>query len=338
VSATKSLRELVAAAARQSGSAALEREVFGSEAAEVVAETMLRFCTEKLGAPREALGYTASSACVASLELGDGRRAVVKAHRPRVPTRRLSACQAVQSGMRAAGLPAPRVLVAPAPLGLGSGTAEAYLAEGEPLDARSAAGRALSAATLAEVVAAIAPEALAAPPGPSWFGGLPSGQLWPKPHHPRFDFEAMRRGAEWIDELARRARAVPASGRRVVAHFDWRAEHLRVEAGRIVAIHDWEAVHLDAEPIAVGSAAHAFTCASSATAPPTFDEARAFVADYQAARGRAFSRDERRCIDAAWLYATAYSARCAHALGERAGAAAGYLATLSAHHHRATLS
>ncbi len=44
----------------------------------------------------------------------------------------------------------------------------------------------------------------------------------------------------------------------------------------------------------------------------TVDEVRAFVADYEAARGRAFSGDELELVDAANLAMLAYTARCQH--------------------------
>jgi len=46
---------------------------------------------------------------------------------------------------------------------------------------------------------------------------------------------------------------------------------------------------------------------------PTMEETLAFVADYEAARGAAFSRGERRVVYAALVAAVAYSARCEHA-------------------------
>lgn len=48
---------------------------------------------------------------------------------------------------------------------------------------------------------------------------------------------------------------------------------------------------------------------------PTLDEARAFVAEYLAALGRAFSRDERELCAASFAYSVAYTCRCGHAAG-----------------------
>jgi hypothetical protein len=45
---------------------------------------------------------------------------------------------------------------------------------------------------------------------------------------------------------------------------------------------------------------------------PTFEESLAFIADYEEARGSAFSADELRVLRASLVAAVAYSARCEH--------------------------
>jgi hypothetical protein len=268
---------------------------------------------------------------VTGLELDDGRRVVVKAHRPGRSAERLGVCQAVQELMRARGLAAPEVLVTPRPLGAAHGTAESLLAGGATPNGRDPEVRAQMARALVAFVRTVLPAE--APLGPSWFTALSADRLWPRPHSPIFDFDKSAPGAEWIDELARRARTVPRAGSEVVGHFDWRVEHLRMERERIVAIYDWDALHVDAEPIVVGCAAHAFTCSWNdrrPSAPPTVEEARAFAADYQRARGSPFNADEARCLASAYVFATAYSARCTHALGSEPGRGAVYIATLKA--------
>jgi len=47
---------------------------------------------------------------------------------------------------------------------------------------------------------------------------------------------------------------------------------------------------------------------------PTRDEARAFIAEYEAARGASFTKAERAMLAAAATYAIAYSARCENCL------------------------
>ena len=70
----------------------------------------------------------------------------------------------------------------------------------------------------------------------------------------------------------------------------------------------------------VGFIAHAF-CAdwtrSGYAQAPTLEEARAFVASYEAARAASFERDERFLCGAAFAYSVGYTSRCGHAFGKR---------------------
>jgi hypothetical protein len=152
---------------------------------------------------------------------------------------------------------------------------------------------------------------------PSLLASPTPDKLWPEPHEARFDFVASAGGAEWIDELAwsARERLADITGDRVVAHADWRAEHVRFEGQEIVATYDWQSLAVGSEPALLGRAA----TASPPTGAPTkhagrqqLRSFRAFIADYEAARGRRFSPAERQTIDAAWVYATADGARCEH--------------------------
>jgi hypothetical protein len=89
---------------------------------------------------------------------------------------------------------------------------------------------------------------------------------------------------------------------------------------RPVAAFDWDSLQKRREPALVGAVAHAF-CAdwsrNETIAPaPTLDEARAFVAAYESARGRPFDARERRLLAGSFAYACAYTSRCGHALGQ----------------------
>jgi hypothetical protein len=66
----------------------------------------------------------------------------------------------------------------------------------------------------------------------------------------------------------------------------------------------------------VGLAAAGFTADWSRPVRrlPTGDDIRAFVADYERARRRAFSTGERRAVFASCVSTIAYGARCSHAL------------------------
>jgi len=69
----------------------------------------------------------------------------------------------------------------------------------------------------------------------------------------------------------------------------------------------------------MGTVTHGFCADWSCTdhrQAPTLDEARAFVRDYEEARGKMFSTDERHLCGACFAYACAYTARCGHASGK----------------------
>jgi hypothetical protein len=148
----------------------------------------------------------------------------------------------------------------------------------------------------------------------------PHDALWPKPHNVLFDFEATTAGAEWIDAIATAARAVTdeGAGREVVGHADWAAKHVRFDDRlRATAIYDWDSVTTDTEPSLVGTAAGSYLYLEEHDLPrwPTPEQARAFVAEYEAARGEPFTGRERRATYAACVYLVAYAARCGHAFG-----------------------
>jgi hypothetical protein len=68
----------------------------------------------------------------------------------------------------------------------------------------------------------------------------------------------------------------------------------------------------------VGEAAATFTYTEHLPVSlwPSPEEANAFIDDYVEARGLPFTPDERRAVNAAAVYARAYSTRCVHALGD----------------------
>jgi len=143
---------------------------------------------------------------------------------------------------------------------------------------------------------------------------LPEGQLWPRPHNVLFDLE--RPGADWIDERARAARAVLDAGPAplTLIHTDFSAANVRVRDGRVVAVYDMDSVALADEVQALASMAvhHTYTGDEGRWTWPSREEACAFVADYERARGAPFSAAERERMDAAAIYALGYTARAEH--------------------------
>lgn len=97
--------------------------------------------------------------------------------------------------------------------------------------------------------------------GPPWLATQPAGLLWPRPHNGRFDFAASAPGAEWIDELATAARdrLSEAAGEVVVAHSDWRTEHVRSSAARSSRPTTGKSLAVGTEPALIGQIGHTFT-------------------------------------------------------------------------------
>jgi hypothetical protein len=148
---------------------------------------------------------------------------------------------------------------------------------------------------------------------------LPPAQgLWPIPHNALFDFEATAAGAEWIDEIAGKARKIldNSPGRMVVGHADWSAKHFRFKDGKVGVIYDWDSLRLDKETNLVGHTATHFPYTEYFDVPrrASPQEARLFVEEYEIARAKPFSERERIAVSAAAVYGLAYTARCEHAI------------------------
>jgi hypothetical protein len=301
----------------------LEQEIFGSDDPDRVAACVDRFCSSALGSPIERYEFFATSVMsVHGVRLLDGRRVVVKIGRPSLDATSLSAVQMVQARLISHGFPCPRPLLGPTAVAGGIALVEELLDTGLRASAHDAPIRAAMARGLARCVECCREFGPLDGLGPSLFASPAAGELWPQPHDRRFDFAATADGAAWIDALAAEARERLAAGHGelVVAHCDWRAEHVRFEGEALVATYDWQSLALVREPELVGATAHAFTAdwgIPQARRLPTLDEARAFAADYETARGARFSPAERETIDAAWVYATAYGARCEHSDARR---------------------
>jgi hypothetical protein len=289
-----------------------EDDLFGTHEPEAVGAAFEAFCAAELGSPiADAFFYEASIGCVAGAMLEDGRRVVVKAHSLGDSPEYLEAAARVQATLVERGFPAPAVLLGPRPLGRTLASVEELVDEGDYRDAHEAPIRAALAVALARLVtlaADVAGVGLAREPEML----APDG-LWPRPHHRMFDFDATRVGTEWIDELAARARErLGSAGEPVIGHLDWTVKQCRFVGDELRVVYDWDSLGLVPEPELVGNAAAHFTTTWRLDVPliPSPEEARAFVAEYEEARGREFDREERARLGAQAVYALAYGARC----------------------------
>jgi hypothetical protein len=285
--------------------------IFGSGDARVIAVEIDRFCRDELGgAVARPLLYETSQGAVAGVELADGRRVVVKAHKPEPDLlARLHESVRVQMHLASRGIYATTVCGGPAPIGRTLATVEAYVTGGVTRDGHDPAVRAALARSLYAIVESCRP-LVAGSSLPPHYLARPYDQLWPDGN----DFAERSHGAEWIDDVGRAARArMHPAGELVVGHGDWRVQHLLFDGDRVVAAHDWVSLCKEREPALVGFTAFAFCVDWSrqlGARTPTLGEARALVAEYEAARGRAFTREERRLCGAIFAYSCAYLARC----------------------------
>ena len=86
-------------------------------------------------------------------------------------------------------------------------------------------------------------------------------------------------------------------------------------------VYDWESVKRTSEAMLVGGAGFSFPAdwhrPPRGTQAPSLEEVRAFVAEYEEARGSPIEQPDRRLIGATYLFGTAYVARCCHARDPR---------------------
>jgi hypothetical protein len=298
----------------------VELAIYGTGDARRIARVIEDFCQRELGSgPEQTLFYRSSIGAVIGLQLLDGRQVVIKAHQPDWERARLEEITRLQAiVVKETGL-APEVVGGPAALGNGFATIEAHVSRGIVRDGHEPPIRRALATSLYSVVHCLSAMAPSSALPSSILTALPAGALWPRPHSKLFDFEATRDGAGYIDALAAEARnRMAPAGRRVIGHSDWRAEHVRFEGDTPVMAFDWDGLSLDCEAALVGVNAHMF-CADwsrdDVVQAPTFDEVRAFVAEYEDAAGRKFTSAERRLCGAAFAYSVAYTSRCGHASG-----------------------
>ena len=129
------------------------RDVFGGATAEETAAALNEFCLRSLGSDIERSElFHASVGCVHGVRLRDGRRVVVKVHRPETSVAYLAAMQAVQRSLAADAFPCPEPLAGPTALAWGVAVAESLLDRGERADAHDPAIRGTMAQALARLV------------------------------------------------------------------------------------------------------------------------------------------------------------------------------------------
>ncbi|HWE67849.1 MAG TPA: hypothetical protein VG298_14510 [Acidimicrobiales bacterium] len=295
----------------------LEQAIFGTIDPRRIAELVERAAYDQLGVAVDGGEfYAVSSGCVVGLHLADGRSVVLKAYQSHWEQPFLQGVQRAQRAIFASGYPCPCPLAEPTPLGAGWVTVETSLPD-PGMERPSDDGRLeQSTAALVDLIGVargVDPSGLDLHPF-----RIAAGDLYPTPHNPIFDLTGTGEGAEWIDDLARRAWMVRESGRQppVIAHLDWSARNVRLGRSAAVAIYDWDSLSLAPEAVVAGHAAPTWrsTGESDDVVAPDADEIMRFIAAFAAARGLPFSTDELRVARAAAVWVMAYTARCEHAL------------------------
>jgi hypothetical protein len=260
---------------------------------------------------------------VLGVHLADGDDVVVKAFQGRWDSSFIAAVQRAQSRVAAGGIPCPRPLLSATPIRTGRcnlAVVETYLADPGMRPGGSAAARRVSAEGLARQIGLCAdvPGAARLEQHPlRQQGGGPYGD----PHSPLFDFDSTAEGAEWIDDLARRASVIRERDKStsVLAHTDWSARNVRFDEHRLLAVYDWDSLASVTEATAIGQAAMTWsvTADPGGTAFPGLDSVLGYISDYERARGTPLSARQRLAAHAAAVYLLAYTARCEHSLAVR---------------------
>ena len=161
---------------------------------------------------------------------------MVKAHHPTQDLAGLHESVRVQMHLASRGLYATTVCGGPAPIGRGARRSSRLRGERRHARWARAGGARGAGAPLYAIVAACRPLVAGSTLSPHCLAravgrcGRRGNELC----------GALAAGAEWIDEVARAARArMQPAGEVVIGHGDWRGEQVLFDGGRVVAAHDW---------------------------------------------------------------------------------------------------
>jgi hypothetical protein len=265
--------------------------------------------------PSGALFATKSVGAVFGLVLENGEPAILKLFSATYSHAELDAVHRCMANVNAQGFPAPRLRSELFQAkGLVWGAFYAYL-DGDQRDAHEPAVRRELARCLAELCALLAPlDAAELPLTPTRLDSL-----WPAPQRVWEQAALENDEAHFIDQHAAAAQRVIKKSKltRIPAHLDWGVKNARFRDDAVCAVYDWDSLHSASEAECAGRAAAQFTAQWEIPAllTPTPDEAKAFLEEYQAARGKRFSRAERNVAAAAARYLVAQVARSELAMG-----------------------
>ncbi len=306
----KPLAEILAEEFRERRYRADFASVVGDRSHEEVERWVEELTLAQLGVqPSGAMFVKKSVSAVFAIVLESGEPAVLKLFNRGFEHAELAAMHHCLNVATAHGYPVPRQRSEVFEAGDGVfGAYYSYL-DGDQHDAHDPSVRRELARSLAELNALLAPlDNAGLPPAPGHQEGL-----WPPPQRIWEQSERDDDDMRFIDEHGRAAQLVIKKSKlaRSVTHLDWGVKNIRFRDERVCAVYDSDSLHAASEAECVGRAAAQFTAQweMPALLTPTPAEARAFVDEYQAARGRKFSRAERAVAAAAARYVVAHVAR-----------------------------
>ena len=250
-----------------------------------------------------------SVGAVFGIVLSSGEPAVLKLFNRTNQLSELSAMHRCLTAAGANGFPVPRLRSEVFEADDGLFAAYYAYVDGDHRDAHEPSVRRELARSLAELNELLAPlDTAGLPPAPGR-----QEALWPAAQRVWESREVDDEDTRFIDEHGRAAQAVLKKSKlpRVATHLDWGVKNIRFRDDTVCAVYDSDSVHAASEAECVGRAAAQFTAQWEIPAmlTPTPKEAQAFVEEYQAARGRRFSKTERSVAAAAARYVVAHIAR-----------------------------
>jgi hypothetical protein len=299
-------------AERRREQAAVASAIFGTESRAAIFEQVNAFCGSHLesGVSEFLLYEIGRHATVFGVELADGRRLVVKAVSERIPRDRQDAVHRVQTLLHQRRFPCPRPVLGPQPLGSGHARVEELVESGDERDPHEPRVRRAMAQLLARQIQ------LAGGETPGGIETMPTifdrPGLWGDARRGR------HAGTPWVAAFAEPAKRLAATdGKKLVAHGDWTGKNMRFARRGVKVVYDWDSLQYETEERVLGRVSAKFTVLPKNPNPPSPDESRAFVDDYEKARGKRFTGEERERIAGARTFAIAYKAHVEY--GKKSG-------------------
>lgn len=283
--------------------------ITGPRSNQQIATLVERLAWEELGQEiRGALFAEKSIGAVFGLELSSGDRVVLKLFHPSQLLTQLAAVHRCLNVLVQFGFPAPPPQSRLFQTEDGITGAFYSFMDGDIRNAHEPIVRQELAQVLAELTSLLAHE------DPTELPLAPTrgNELWPASHRSFLKLNEDP-AAKWIDDIARRAQSVIRAKALPLmpAHLDWGVKNCRFDQERVCVVYDWDSLFAASEAEMVGRAAAQFTAQWDLPAPltPSLTEVRAFVHEYEIARGRTFPDEEWVVLAASADYVVAQVAR-----------------------------